>query len=207
MIGLAVACLGSVGARAATVVYSENFDSAAFLGSYLGPVGNFSERWTNTQYYTIHNANGWNFTGSSYLARDVTTGNQAVLLNETTGVATHVTGLAANTTYQLSFNLSGDNVPNNTYRFLLDINGTNVLNLANLWTATNSAGHLQNVTFSTDSTGQALLRFYQNSSTPASPIIDDIVVSTTASAPDGGATLGLLGLGLLGVAGFRRRRA
>jgi hypothetical protein len=162
----------------ASIVYSENFDAGGFLGSYLGDVGNFSERWTDTRYYTINNFNGWSFTGSTYLAQQISTGNQALLLNEQTGVAKYMSGLLANTLYDLTFNLSGDNRPGSNYRFLLDINGVNVLDITAQWTATTPAGHSQSIQFMTDGAGSALLKFYQGSSTQSSPIIDDIVIST-----------------------------
>src|SRR5690242_11341860 len=84
---------GAVSAGANTIVYSQNFDNAGFLGSYLGDVGNFSERWTETKYYTINNFDGWTFSGTTpLLAQHPSDGNQAVLLNEPGGVATHLSG-------------------------------------------------------------------------------------------------------------------
>ena len=193
---------GAVSAGANTIVYTEDFNAGGFLGSSLGDVGNFSERWINTDYYTVNNNDGWVFSGSSYLAKDVASGNQAVLLNEPSGVATHLSGLNPNSPYVLTFNLSGDNRPGLDYRFLLDINNVNVLDITSQWTTTTPAGHAETVQFTTDGTGQALLKFYQDSATQSSPIVDDIVVTTV---PDGGTTVMLLGSALIGLWALRRK--
>ncbi len=200
----AVALLtGALSAAANTIVYSEDFNAGGFLGSYIGDVGNFSERWTDTRYHSINDFNGWTFTGNTpLLARQTSTGNQAVLLNEPSGVATYLSGLNPNTLYELTFNLSGDNQPGSNYRFLLDINGGNVLDITAQWTTTTPAGHPQTVQFTTGGSGNALFNFYQASQTGSSPIIDDVVVS---SVPDGGTTAALLGSVLMGLGVLRRK--
>jgi len=196
----------------AATVYGENFDNVGFRGSVRpltgDPVGNVCERWgTDTAYFNINNFDGWTFTGASELAVQPSTGNQAVLLNEEPGgaVATTTVGnLTPNAFYTLSFNISGDNRPDppwGSYVFLLDVNGQNLVNEAGSWSVANPAGHPQSVEVQANASGQLNLEFYQNSPGSASPILDDVVVST----PDGGLTVAMLGMGISGLAFIRRK--
>ncbi len=202
---LSMAVLAGAATASATVVYSENFDATNFRSGSLLP-NNFSERWAQTDYYFINSFAGWTFTGSAYLAKEHATANQAVLLNETTGVARYTANLAANTLYQLQFNLSGDNIRNQPYRFLLDIGSSNVIDLTQSWSVANPAGYAQSVFFNSGSNGVVNFKFYQASASGASAIFDDVVISTV-NVPDEASLAACLGLGLAALFAGRRRRA
>ena len=170
----------------AGIVYSEDFNDAAFKGTVLNlsadPVGNVTERWgNNSAYYTINNAHGWNFgPADTYLAVQAVGANQGVLLNEPAGIATKLENLTANAYYTLSFNYSGDNRPGSVYGLAVDVNGANKVSLSGSWNTTSFAGHLWSVVVQADGSGALDMKFYQTSpgGSQASPIIDDVTLST-----------------------------
>src|SRR5476651_1210754 len=98
--------LGLMSAATAAPVFTENFDNAAFIGSAVLVFGSTSDSassdrvgWANTSYYGINNFNGWTFGSDTYLAEKTDalgakSGDGALLLNETTGVGTHIVGLS-----------------------------------------------------------------------------------------------------------------
>jgi hypothetical protein len=184
-IGIIIGALSLTMQAGATIVYSENFNAAGFLGSNLNLVGRDinSERWgPQTAYYTINNYDGWTFsTSGASMAVNTSTADQAVLLNENGGVANTVVGLTANAFYTLSFNYSGDNRPGQIYGLAVDANGGTVVSLSGLsWNTFTPAGHLETVQVQANGLGQVALKFYQTtpSGSEASPIIDNVTLST-----------------------------
>jgi hypothetical protein len=198
----------------AVVVYSEDFNSG-FQGSALDlskdPVGNKSDRYDPTYYYTINNADSWTFSGSAYFALGGGTTaenstNGAVLLNETTGVGTTVVGLSTGQTYALSFNYWGDNRPGQSYSLLVYVNGilVDTINDTDGAPGSNPTGTIVTINGLTTVGGNLTLLFAQASGSQASPIFDDVQISATplpAALP-----LFASGLGALGLLGWRRKR-
>src|SRR4051812_29825333 len=89
-----VCFLGLMSAANAVPVFTETFDSPLFVGPAILSFGNpdaSSDRWANTNYYTINSGvNGWTFGADTYVAKETDTsgvlsGNGALLLNETGG--------------------------------------------------------------------------------------------------------------------------
>ena len=190
-IGIIVGALSLSMQARATVVYSEDFNASGFLGADLNLTGQDinSERWgAQTAYYNIKNADGWTFNSpGTYLAVNTATGNQGVLLNENGGIANTVVGLTANAFYTLSFNYSGDNRPGEVYGFGVDVNGANVVSLSSLsWNTVNSAGHQDTIQVQANALGDVALEFYQTTpgGSQASPIIDDVTLSTVSAVPE-----------------------
>ncbi|HEY1612598.1 MAG TPA: PEP-CTERM sorting domain-containing protein [Rhizomicrobium sp.] len=205
--GLAIAAfLAAIPAAQAGTIYTQDFNDPGFLGTSLNLSGNdlTSERWINTTYNNINNFAGWTFTGGAYLAVNADDPTQqALLLNENgpTNATYNLTGLNAGQTYEISFNLSGDNRPGDQYGFLLDVNGTQIASVNGTWTV-HDTGTEEQFFFKANSSGDALLDFSEDSTTQASPIIDDIAVSTVPEP----ASLGLLGAALATLGVWRTRK-
>jgi len=212
---MSVAC--AAGAANASVVFSENFNNAAFQGALL-PLGadHTSDRWASAFYYGVNDADGWSFSGTSFSVRDgADASDGAVLLNEPTGKASHLlSGLNVGQIYNVSFLLWGDNRPAQGYVLGADVDGGSAYSVAGVDGLPGSnPGTTYSFNFTAASISQTL-NFYHIvvPGSEASPIIDNIVVSTVDATPVIGVpepaswALMLLGFGGLG-AMLRRRRA
>ena len=208
------------GLRAATV-YSENFDSAGFRGTpFTGlATDQNNDKYVNPtiDFFQAADFNGWTFSGtgpgggvgSTFInVHNTDNVDGAVLLNENgPGTATkNLTGLIPNTQYLLSFLYYGDNRPTQTWGLHVDVNGS-ILDLSDTDKAAGSnPGTIATLLFLSDATGAAFLSFAQTTpgGSEASPIFDDVQVSTTPIP----AALPLLagGLGMFSLLARRRRR-
>ena len=200
--------LSSFTANAATI-YSQDFNSTSFQNALLVS-GSSSDNFTDpTDYYSLNNYDGWTFSGDAYYATNGS-GLGAILLNETGApnatASRTITGLIAGDQYVLQFNVSGDNQPGLLYGLNVTLDGSSVL----AYSATdqvqgyynNLGGPLQSISFTATGTSE-VLSFAQTSGTAASPIIDDVLVSSVPE-PDSYAML-LAGLGLMGFIAHRRK--
>ena len=202
--------LALAGAANASVVFSEDFNAAGFEGASLGlnPAEQFSDRWVHVDYTRINEFNGWDFSddGAYYVRNTDDRSQGAVLLNENGGIALQLlNGLVAGQTYTVSLLLNGDNRPGGTYNLQADLNGANVFSQFGTDLAAGAnPGLLVDFVF-TAAAGANTLRFYQTgSSGEASPIIDNVTVSS-AAVPEP-ATWGLMILGFGGAGALLRRR-
>ncbi len=199
------------GPVAASTVFSEDFNAGGFQGGLQLP-NNRSDRWVGTDYYGVNNFNGRTFTGDIFFARNRADGTDgAILLNERSGASTSasraLTGLIGGQTYTVSFLYSGDNTPvSGTYGVLADVTGSSTFSYAGTVQAPGTnPGTLASFNFVAGS-GANVLRFRQTSSFDASPIIDNITLSTAAVPEPAAWALMITGFGLAG-ATLRRRRA
>jgi hypothetical protein len=202
--------LATTGAHAATY-YNESFNAAGFVGSQIFPTPN-SDPYVPTEYYNAVNFDSWTFgTGSTFVAIGGTPANGAILLNENSPPAfaqTTVSGLTANATYLLSFDVWGDNRPGQDWVLNLSINGSPAFTLNGTDHAPGTyPGALESLLFTASPTGTALLLFTQASpsGSQASPIFDNVRITDATPLP---AALPLFasGLGALGFLGWRRKR-
>jgi hypothetical protein len=200
---------GIAGAAQAAVVFSETFDSAAFRAGSGGD--DLSDRFGSTRYYNTNNVNGWTFTGFTHIAVDnANPSNGALHLNEaaagmTGGTASIDLNLAANTTYKLSFLLSGDNVPGDSYDFIASIAGSTFTTQGTVGTAGSNPGVLETYSFTTGAAGSYTLALSQAplNGGAGSPIVDNISI---ASVPESATWMMMIGgFGMVG-AGMRRRK-
>ena len=189
----------------AGVVFSEDFNKSGFQNAFLlsPSCGEcFSDKYNPTNYYYINNFDGWKFTGGAYYTSNGTDG--AVLLNEN-GVtsATTIYSLTAGVKYTLSFDYYGDNRPTEAYVLKYSIDGslTQTINGVDQAAGSNPGSH---TTFSFIATGApATLMFTQASNTEASPIIDNVAISTSVPEPS---TWAMMILGFMGVGFMAYRR-
>ena len=208
---LALGLLAAAGPVGAATVFSEDFNAGGFQGGLQLP-NNTSDRWAGTDYYRLNNFNGWTFTGDVFFARNrADYSDGAVLLNERSGPSTSasrtLTGLTGGQTYTVSFLFNGDNTPvGGGYSVLADVNAGSVSSFSGTVQAPGTnPGTLASFNFVAVS-GSNVLRFRQTSSFDASPIIDNITVSTAAVPEPGTWALMIVGFGGAG-AMLRRRRA
>ncbi len=209
-----------VGARANTLVYSQDFDSPLFKGTFLDQTGsgdphpNQTDRYDPSFFYTINNALDWTFTGSAFWAlgggaTGDTSKNGAVYLNEPNGVGTTVQSLDSSKTYSLSFIYWGDNRPGEAYTLYVTVNGVLVdtINDTDKVAGTNPGTLVTINGLTTDGAGNLSLLFSQGTSHEGSPIFDNVQISRIDSTPLP-ATLPLFvsGLGALGLLSWRRKR-
>jgi len=206
-----------VGGAQASPVYFEDFNSGFQGGTFLDQTGsadphpNQTDRYDPSFFYSINNAGGWTFSGSTYFAlgngaTPETSTNGAIYLNEPTGAGTTVVGLDITKTYTLSFTYWGDNRPGEEYSLFVTVNGvlkdtiidTVLAAGANPGTVVTIPG------LTTDGAGNLTLLFTQGTSHEASPIFDNVTISETpipAALP-----LFATGLGAFGLLGWRRKR-
>lgn len=193
-------------------VYTEDFDSPAFINSLSLGYGSTvdsasSDRWANTNYYTINNVDGWTFNSSgTYIAEQtnaqgVLTGNGALLLNENGGVGTTIVGLVAGQKYDISLLLSGDNRPGSAYVFDISIGGISWVTDGIDGSAGSNPGTVENYAFTATASSETLT-LSQSSTTQASPIIDNLSI---AAVPEP-STWAMLFLGFAGIGFMSYRR-
>ncbi len=206
----AVLLAGAASGAGAATVFSEDFNAPAFVGGNL-LINNFSDRFGPTNYYFLNEANGWTFDlGSTFLARTLDGNDGALLLNEQNGAASRlITGLTVGQQYTLSFLLSGDNIPGSDYVLNGSIAGLSFSVGGTDGVSGSNPGTLLSYNFIATGT-QHLLSFDEASETAASPIIDNILISTVGEGavpePSTWALL-LTGFGMVGFASRRRRPA
>jgi hypothetical protein len=203
-IGLVLLMLfGPVGSSHATLVFSEDFNSATgVLPIYTGEP--YSEKWSSTNYYVggLAALTGWTFSPQAYLAENgINTADKAILLNEAPhGSMSTTIGAVAGGSYLLTFDHWGDNRPGTPgYQFTVSINGTPVSTISRIYNVS-GPGVTESILF-TAQASSIVLSFLDNSPGQASPIIDNIKVS---SVPIPGA-LWLFAPALAGLVAFRRR--
>jgi hypothetical protein len=190
----------------AGVVYSEDFNSAGFQGASLNLASSesFSDKYNPAGYYNINNFKGWAFTGGSYYTNNAAGTDGAVLLNENGDTsATIVYNLTAGTKYTLSFDYYGDNRPGEAYVLKYSIDGSpvQIINGVDQSAGSNPG---TTTTFSFTAFGpSATLLFTQASTTEASPIIDNVTISTNVPEPS---TWAMMILGFMGVGFVAYRR-
>jgi hypothetical protein len=130
--------------------------------------------------------------------------------NPPTSASTTVSGLTAGAPATLRFDVWGDNEPGQTWVLKVNINGTQVLSLSGVDQAPGTnPGMTETVNF-TPSSSSALLYFYQASQSAASPIIDNVTVSTGVVPLPASWTMligGVAGLGFLARRGSSRKEA
>lgn len=202
----------NIGAANAAV-YTENFDNPAFINTLSLGYGSTadsasSDRWTNTNYYTINNVDGWTFNNpGTYIAEQtdtngVLTGNGALLLNENGGVGTTIVGLVAGQKYDISLLLSGDNRPGSAYVFNISMGGTSWVTTGVDGSAGSNPGTVENYIFTATGSSETLT-LSQSSSTQASPIVDDLSIAAVPE-PSTWAMI-ILGFASIGFMSYRRK--
>jgi len=203
-VAAAMLALATLSARA-DVVFSDNFDSAAYGHGAVSH--NYSDRWINTDYSTATNgAGGWSFVGDVMYAKDASSSNGAIVLNERNGTssASHqLTGLVVGQTYALDFLRSGDNRVGQYYGLYAWIDADLIYGAGDADVSPGSTtGWWEHVLF-TAKASTANLKFSEFTflGSQASPVIDDVSVSLPEPA-----SISLVGVSLLGLAGVRRRK-
>jgi hypothetical protein len=215
-LGLAISLnAAAVNSANASVVFSENFDaSSGFANSLILGFGSTadsasSDRWANTNYYTINNVNGWTFgsSGTYYAeqtdARGVATGNGALLLNEDGGIATNIVGLVVGQKYTLSLLLSGDNRPGQAYVLNAAVGSSTFSTSGVDGSPGSNPGTTENYIFTATSSSEQLV-LSQASTTQASPIVDNIRISSAVPEPSTWAMM-ILGFAGIGFMAYRRK--
>jgi hypothetical protein len=188
----------------ASTIFSETFDSLT-PGAQLVALP-FSQRAAGT-YYQINSLPGWSAVGmaSGVYAFEYGTANYALLLNEGGHSASHdITGLTIGQAYDLQFQYWGDNVAA-TYSFNVTINGATSYFSAMGVSAPTGGYYTVDIPFVATGTGTTLT-FQETSATTASPVFDNILMTTSdpQSVPEPVTSL-LVGCAIGLVAKARRR--
>jgi hypothetical protein len=194
----------------ASTVYSENFNNqSAFEGTSIGASNMYSEAWSTTKFYQINNADDWTFfTGDDY-ATDGTATQGALLLNETASSTTApdadlaLSGLTVGASYTVAFNYWGDNNPSGGYTLTGWVNNAKIYSVSgnDVGGGTNPAGHAGSFTFIASSTAETIGFGQVSLANGASPIIDNVSVSTVPLPASAWLMLGGLG----GLVAFARK--
>ena len=208
VVALAALSILHVSNAKAGVVFSENFNSAGFQGStsiLTAPCGEcFSDKYDPANYYTINNFNGWSFTGGALYTNNAAGTDGAVLLNENGQTsASIVYGLTQGTQYSLSFDYYGDNRPGEAWVLNYSIDGSATQTVNGVDQAAGSNPGTTKTLLFTASGPSATLLFTQASTTEASPIIDNVTISTNVPEPS---TWAMMILGFMGVGFVAYRR-
>jgi len=184
-----------------SAIYSENFNTA----SGTGPWTDYSQKWSSTTYYLDKDSaslTGWTFSGSAFVAEDANnSSDRAILLNEYQyghGSMSASIPVTSGGQYVLTFDYWGDNRPGKDYLFDVSI-GSNTYHLGGNWQ--NSGYGTWTTAPFTAGGDSVIISFTSTSTTEASVIIDNMNISAVPIPP----TVLLLGAGLLGLVGVRRR--
>lgn len=209
IIGAALALAASTGAQASSI-FTENFNSSAFRGSYLQ--NDVTDRFGTSVLYYAADANGWTFSNGPagsfpyvLMAYNTAQTNGSVWLQEIGSSATRtITGLTAGKTYNVSFLQSGDNVFGSAWTYNVKVDGGTIYNGAGVTQApgTNS-GQFVATKFVANGTS-AVLSFADSSSRDGgNVVIDNISVTGVPEA----ATWAMMiaGFSFAGFASRRRR--
>ncbi|MBI5614906.1 MAG: hypothetical protein HY943_01320 [Gammaproteobacteria bacterium] len=181
------ACFTTASAAGA-VVYSENFDDAAFFDSVFIPAGevyahNDRIGWANTGIGYIKDAAGWTFANGAYLAMQEGTADHALWLNEIgPGATKTIDGLTVGQQYEISFLQWGDDFTNSSFTGNLDVDGTTILSYDYTVKAFGTADPVTRTAHFTATRTTATLIFGASSG-GASPIIDGLRVSSVPLPP------------------------
>lgn len=201
-------------AMADQTVLSQDFQDPAFKGADYY-INSNSVASTHTDYYLVNAADGWTFApGAAYLIDGHVNG--AILLNEASAAGGSSTSsalasytlsnLVVGASYTVSFNYWGDNEPGGAWSLDEYVGGQKVGGLAGTDTGagTNPGGIAGSFSFVASSASEAFGFGQSGSTAGASPIFDNVTV-TTAVPEVSSAWMALAGLGLLGVAARRKQ--
>lgn len=183
-----------------------DFNNAVTTGSPVTP-DNYSEKWNPTEYYAGSVA-GWMLSDGAYIATNGA-GDKAILLNEVPAhgsiVSTSITGLTAGTNYWLTFDHWGDNRPNDPgYTFTVTVDGVTSTILRDYnYSVPGGTGSFATEKILFTASGSSIVLSFIDATTAkeASAIIDNVRISAVPIP----AAAWLLGSGLIGLIGIRRR--
>jgi hypothetical protein len=195
---------GPFGSSHAATIFSEDFNSITPAGTIL-PIDKYSEKWSLTNYFIDGppSLSGWAFGGQALLAQNGNNlGDKAILLNEAphgSMLSKQIT-VSSGTSYLLTFDYWGDNRTGTPYKFAVQIGSQPGTEYGGLWYSPSGSWNTKTIPF-TATSDTIVLSFLDESSGEASPIIDNIKVSSVPIP----SAIWLLGAGLLGLVGIRRK--
>lgn len=171
-----------------SVVYSEDFNNPAFLDSVFIPAGevyahNDRLGWTDTGIGNIVSTGGWTFESGVFLGLQEGTTDQALWLNQIgPGAMTTVSGLTIGQEYEVRFLQWGDDLTNASFSGTLDVDGSTILSYEYTDKPFGTVDAVTRVAHFTASSSTATLVFGASSGA-ASPVIDDISISSVPLPP------------------------